>query len=220
MMPNVLDGPSRPPRAGGAPRQLVVALHGYGADGTDLIGLAEQWATLLPEAEFVAPDAPFPCEGAPFGRQWFSFQGRSREQVLEDVGTAAAILERYLTEALAERGLDESRLALVGFSQGAMMSLYVGLRRAKKLAAVVAYSGRLFAPERLATELRSRPKVLLVHGDRDQVVLPESLLQAYAALVQVGVPVEEMLRPGLGHGIDAEGLAAGGEFLRAALTTA
>jgi len=218
-MPNVLDGPSRPPLAGGAPKQLVVLLHGYGADGADLIGLAPQWAPLLPEAEFVAPDAPFPCEGAPFGRQWFSFQGRSREEVSEDVHKTAEILDRFLTEALAERKLDESRLALAGFSQGAMMSLYVGVRRAKKLAAVVAYSSRLLAPERLAAELSSRPKILLVHGDRDELVPPESLSQAYAALVQAGVPVEQMLRPGLGHGIDGEGLAAGGEFLRAALTT-
>jgi phospholipase/carboxylesterase len=214
-MANTLEGPSRPPQAGGTAKQLVVLLHGYGADGNDLIDLASSWGRFLPAAEFVSPHAPFPCEQSAFGRQWFSFQNRTREQVLDGVRQAAAILDRYLTELLEERQFDESRLALVGFSQGAMMSLFVSLRRAKPVASVVAYSGRLFAPESLATELRSRPRILLVHGDADPVVPPEALPQAYAALKDAHVPVEQLLRPGLGHGIDAEGLAAGGAFLRA-----
>ena len=135
--------------------------------------------------------------------------------MLDGVRLAAGIIDNYLTELLAARKMDESSLALVGFSQGAMMSLYVSLRRAKPVAAVVAYSGRLFAPESLATELRARPKTLLVHGDHDEVVPPEALPHAYAALLAEGVPVEQMLRPGLGHGIDSEALARGGEFLRA-----
>lgn len=210
-----LDGPRLLPQHG-KPQQLVVLLHGYGADGNDLIGLAPEWRPLLPNAEFISPDAPFPCEGAPFGRQWFGFQGRDRAQVLDGVKKAAAILDQYLTELLTERKLDESKLALVGFSQGAMMSLYVSLRRAKPVAGVVAYSGRLFAIEALAGELRSRPKILLVHGDADQVVEPSSHPEALTALQAVGVAVEGMLRPGLGHGIDAEGLTRGGEFLKAA----
>lgn len=213
-MAQTLDGPSQP-AADGAAKQLVVLLHGYGADGNDLIGLAPHWAQLLPQAEFISPHAPFPCEAMPFGRQWFGFQGRTQEQVLDGVRLAAGILDNYLTELLAARKMDESSLALVGFSQGAMMSLYVSLRRAKPVAAVVAYSGRLFAPESLATELRARPKTLLVHGDHDEVVPPEALPHAYAALLAAGVPVEQMLRPGLGHGIDGEALARGGEFLRA-----
>jgi len=215
-MTKTLDGPSQPPASGGAPKQLIVLLHGYGADGNDLIGLAPHWARLLPDAEFISPHAPFPCEAMPFGRQWFGFQGRAPAEVLEGVKKAAAILDSYLTELLAEKRMDESKLALVGFSQGAMMSLYVSLRRATAVAAVVAYSGRLFAAESLATELRARPKILLVHGDEDPVVPPEALPQAYAALQKAKVPVEQMLRPGLGHGIDAEGLERGGEFLRAA----
>jgi phospholipase/carboxylesterase len=215
-MASTLDGPSLPPAGGGKPKQLVMLLHGYGADGNDLIGLAPHWAPLLPEAEFLSPHAPFPCEMSSFGRQWFGFQGRAPEQVLEGVRIAAGILDQHLTALLAERKMDESSLALVGFSQGAMMSLYVSLRRAKPVAVVVAYSGRLFAPETLAIELRSRPKILLVHGDRDEVVPPEALPAAYTALKAANVPVEQMLRPGLGHGIDGEGLNRGGEFLRAA----
>ena len=214
-MAQTLDGPAQPPAAGTA-KQLVVLLHGYGADGNDLIGLAPHWAPLLPEAEFVSPHAPFPCEAMPFGRQWFGFQGRTQDQVVEGVRIAAGILDHYLTRLLAERKMDESSLALVGFSQGAMMSLFVGLRRAKPVAAIVAYSGRLFAPESLGSELRARPKVLLVHGDHDEVVPPDALPRAYEALEAAKVPVAQMLRPGLGHGIDGEGLARGGEFLRSA----
>ena len=211
-----LEGPSLPPAGGGKPKQLVVLLHGYGADGNDLIGLAPHWAPLLPEAEFLSPHAPFPCEMSPSGRQWFGFQGRTQEQVLEGVRIAASILDDYLTALLAERGMAESALALVGFSQGAMMSLYVSLRRAKPVAGVVAYSGRLFAAEALAGEMKSRPKILLVHGDADQVVEPVAHPEALTALQAAGVAVEGMLRPGLGHGIDAEGLTRGGEFLKAA----
>jgi phospholipase/carboxylesterase len=112
--------------------------------------------------------------------------------------------------------MDESKLALVGFSQGAMMSMYVSLRRAKPVAGVVAYSGRLFAAEALASEMKSKPKMLLVHGDVDQVVEPEAHPQALSALQAAGVIAEGMLRRGLGHGIDAEGLTRGGEFLKAA----
>jgi phospholipase/carboxylesterase len=215
-MPKTLDGPSQPPKAGGVAKQLVVLLHGYGADGNDLIGLAPHWAQLLPQAEFISPHAPFPCEAAPYGRQWFGFQGRSPDEVVAGVRAAAAVLDQYLTELLAEKKMDESQLALVGFSQGAMMSVFVSLRRAKPVAGVVAYSGRLMAAEALAAEIRARPKILLVHGDADEVVPVASLPHAYEALRAAQVSVEQMLRPGLGHGIDGEGLARGGEFLRAA----
>lgn len=130
MLPT-LSGPIRKPASGAAPRQLAILLHGLGADGNDLIGLAPYWAPLFPEAEFVAPDAPFPCDMAPFGRQWFSLQDRSPMSILAGVRAAAPILDAYIDDALKARNLDESRLALVGFSQGTMMSLYVGLRRAK-----------------------------------------------------------------------------------------
>jgi phospholipase/carboxylesterase len=211
----ILDGPRLLPKHG-KPEQLVMLLHGYGADGNDLIGLAPEWQPLLPQAAFLSPHAPFPCEGAPFGRQWFGFAGRSREEVLDGVKKAATILDQYITEILAEHGMDESKLALVGFSQGAMMSMYTSLRRAKPVAGVVAYSGRLFAAEALATEMKSKPKMLLIHGDIDQVVEPEAHPQALTALQAAGVAVEGMLRRGLGHGIDAEGLTRGGEFLKAA----
>jgi phospholipase/carboxylesterase len=213
-----LFGPSRPPAAGGRPRRLVILLHGLGADGNDLIGLAPYWSRLLPGAEFLSPNAPFPCDMAPYGYQWFSSQDRSREAVLGGVRAAAPILDAFIDEALDERGLAPSDLALVGFSQGTMMSLFVGLRRAEPVAGIVGFSGRLLAPELLAAELRSRPPVLLVHGSEDPVVPYTSLADAEAALKEAGVPVETATSFGTGHSIDEEGLRRAGSFLAQALS--
>jgi phospholipase/carboxylesterase len=212
-----LQGPSRPPRAGGKPKSLVVLLHGLGSDGNDLISLAPYWAPLLPETEFLAPHAPFPCDMAPFGYQWFSFQERTPTAVLAGVRAAAPFLDAFLDQALAARGLDASRLVLVGFSQGTMMSLHVGLRRARPVAGIVGYSGRLIAEETLVGELRSKPPVLLMHGTADEIVPFESLALAEASLKALGVPVTTVGRPGLGHSIDEIELAKGGEFLSTVL---
>jgi phospholipase/carboxylesterase len=212
-----LEGPVRKPASGGPPRSLVVFLHGFGADGDDLIGLAPYWASLLPDTEFLSPHAPYPCEMAPFGRQWFSLQSQAPESMLAGARATAPLLDAFLDEILAARGLDESRLALVGFSQGTMMSLYVGLRRPKPLAAIVGYSGALLGAEALADEIRSRPPVLLVHGDADPIVPVSALPHAAAALKAAGVEVEELLRPGLAHGIDQLGLERGGLFLMSVL---
>ena len=181
-MTPALSGPSRPPASGGRPSRLVILLHGLGADGNDLIGLAPYWAPLLPTAEFLSPNAPFPCDMAPYGYQWFSAQDRSPMAVLAGVRAAAPLLQAFIDDALAQRGLDEAGLALVGFSQGTMMSLFVGLRRAKPVAGIVGFSGRLLAPELLAEELRSRPRTLLVHGTDDPLVPYELLATAEAAL--------------------------------------
>jgi len=215
-----LEGPSRPPRRGGKPKSLVVLLHGLGADGNDLISLAPYWAPLLPETEFLSPHAPFPCDMAPMGFQWFSFQQRSPDAVLAGVRAAAPFLDAFLDDALAARGLDESRLALVGFSQGTMMSLHVGLRRAKPVAGIVGYSGRLIGEDVLADELRSKPPVLLMHGTADEMVPFESLALAETQLKALGVPVTTVRRPGLGHSIDEIELAKGGEFLKSVLAPA
>jgi phospholipase/carboxylesterase len=213
-----LAGPSRRPASGGSPRQLVILLHGLGADGNDLIGLAPYWAPLLPDAEFLSPDAPFPCDMAPYGRQWFSVQDRTPEAVLAGVRAAAPILDAFIGEEMAKRGLAERETAIVGFSQGTMMSLFVGLRRAAPLAGILGYSGRLIATELLPQELGSRPRVLLVHGTDDPLVPYESLALAEDALRQAEVPVETLTCVGIGHSIDEEGLRRGGQFLRDALS--
>jgi phospholipase/carboxylesterase len=212
-----LSGPSRPPLSGGKPRRLVILLHGLGADGNDLIGLQQYWGRLVPEAEFVSPNAPFPCDMAPYGHQWFSVQDRSPAAVLAGVRAAAPSLDAFIDEELEKRGLAEGDAALVGFSQGTMMSLFVGPRREKPLAGILGYSGRLIAADLLAGELRSRPPVLLVHGTDDPVVPFESMARAEAALQAAEVPVETLACVGIEHSIDPEGLERGGRFLREVL---
>jgi phospholipase/carboxylesterase len=213
-MMSKLSGPSHPPASGGKPSRLVILLHGLGADGNDLIGLAPYWAPLLPEAEFLSPNAPFPCDMSPSGYQWFSSQDRSPVAVLAGVRAAAPILDAFIDDALAARGLGDGDLALVGFSQGTMMSLFVGLRRAQPVAGIVGFSGRLLAPELLANELRSRPRTLLVHGTEDPLVPYASLAAAETTLTAAGVPVETLTCPGIGHSIDEAGLQRAGHFLK------
>src|SRR3982751_5147646 len=160
MQTMVLDGPTVAPKSGGEAKQLVVFLHGYGSNGEDLISLAPYWADLLPDAEFVSPNAPFPCEQNPFGGfQWFGLEDRSAEMRLGGTRAAAIHVGRFLDAALKQRGLDEGKLALVGFSQGTMMSLHVGPRRAMAPAAIVGYSGALIGVDVLAAEVRSKPPI-------------------------------------------------------------
>jgi phospholipase/carboxylesterase len=210
--PFALDGPRLPARSGKA-GSLVILLHGLGSDGNDLIGLAPYWAPRLPDTAFVSPNAPFPYDMAPYGFQWFSLQDRSPARILAGVQAAAPILDAFIDQELERHGLDESRLALVGFSQGCMMSLYVAPRRARPVAQVLGYSGRLIGAELLATEARSKPPVLLVHGSADEVVPFDSLALAADGLKAAGIPVETLTCPGLSHAIDEPGLAAGAKRL-------
>jgi phospholipase/carboxylesterase len=212
-----LDGPRLNPKSGPA-QQLVVFLHGYGADGNDLIDIGRAWQQYLPHAAFVSPHAPEPCGQAPVGRQWFPLTMRDPNERWVGVNKAAPLLNRFLDAELTRHKLQPSALALVGFSQGTMMALHVGLRRTTALAAIVGYSGLLVLPpdadpETLAAEVKSRPPVLLVHGDRDDLIPPQALFQATQGLAALEVPVEWHISPGVGHGIDAEGLRHGGEFL-------
>jgi phospholipase/carboxylesterase len=212
-----LDGPRLNPRSGAA-RQLVVFLHGYGADGNDLIDIGRAWQQYLPQAAFASPHAPEPCGQAPAGRQWFPLTDRNPDERWLGVNKAAPLLQRFLDAELNRHRLPQTALALVGFSQGTMMALHVGLRRATAPAAIVGYSGLLVLPpqadiEALAAEITSRPSVLLVHGDRDDLIPPQALFQAAQGLAALGLSVEWHLSAGVGHGIDAEGLRHGGEFL-------
>ena len=213
-----LSGPSHPPHAGGKAKRLVILLHGLGADGNDLIGLAPYWAPTLPDAEFLSPNAPFPCDMAPYGYQWLSARDPSPEARLAGARAAAGILDAFITDELAKRELSDGDLALVGFSQGCMMSLFVGPRREKPLAGIIGFSGRLIAPEILEAEIRSRPPVLLAHGTDDPMVPFDSMPQAEAALRAAGVSVETLTCPGIGHSIDSSALQAGGHFLHRVLS--
>ena len=212
-----LDGPRLAPRSGAA-KQLVVFLHGYGADGNDLIDIGRAWAGLLPDAAFVSPHAPRPCGQAPSGREWFPLTMRDPGERWRGVTMAAPGLQTFLDAELTRAGLPPSALALVGFSQGTMMALDVGLRRAVAPAAIVGYSGLLALPDNadpatFAAEIKSRPPVLLVHGDQDPLIPIDALFHAAQGLAALEVPVEWHISAGVGHGIDQEGLRHGGEFL-------
>lgn len=208
-----LDGPRYGPASGTAPKQLVILLHGLGADGQDLIGLAPHWGQALPDAAFASPNAPFPCDMAPYGYQWFSVQDRTPETMLAGVRAAAPALDAFIDAELERTGLSEDRLALVGFSQGTMMALHVGLRRKAPPAAIVGYSGMVVAPERLPEFPNGAPPIYLQHGDQDQVIPVQALFLSASALGAAGLPVQWRMAPGVGHGIDAEGLVLGGLLL-------
>ncbi|MCW5700391.1 MAG: dienelactone hydrolase family protein [Rhodospirillales bacterium] len=202
-----LSGPTQAPRSGGVPKQLVILVHGVGADGNDLIGLAPFYQRALPDAVFVAPNAPYRFDMAPFGYQWFSVQDLQRDTRLTGVQAAAPILDAFIDEQLIEYGLGDDRLLLVGFSQGTMMALHVGLRREAAPAGIVAHSGMLVGEHLLSSEIRTRPPVLLTHGALDEVLPVQALPLAEAALNGAGVPVESHIMPGLGHGIDEATIA-------------
>lgn len=213
----LLDGPRIAPRSG-TPKQLVVLLHGYGADGNDLIDLGQAWRQWLPDAAFVSPDAPEPCAEAPIGRQWFRIDRSDPTGRWKGVTSVAPIVHRFLDEELKRYSLPPSALAIVGFSQGTMIGLHVGLRRATPPLAIVGYSGRLTAPNQgdfaaMKDEIVSRPPVLLVHGNMDMVVPPESLELSAQGLKSLGIDAETHMSHGIGHGIDQDGLQRGGVFL-------
>jgi phospholipase/carboxylesterase len=209
-----LSGPEIAPANGGPARQLVVLLHGLGADGQDLIGLAPPLSGGFPDAAFVAPNAPFPCDMAPFGYQWFSVLDRTPEIVLAGVRAAAPALDGFIDEQLRKHDLDDENLVLFGFSQGTMMALHVGLRRARPCAGIVGHSGRLVAVDRLPDEISARPPVLLIHGDADEVVSISSMPAAAEGLRAADIEVETHVCHGLGHGINEDGLRTTVGFLQ------
>lgn len=199
--------------ASGRTKQLVILCHGYGSDGDDLISLAPYWQRLMPDAAFVAPNAPARCDGNPMGYQWFPISRLDPSEIERGVDAAAPLLDRFIDDQLKLRGLDGSQLALVGFSQGTMMALHVGLRREIAPAGILGYSGALAAPERLAADLRCRPPVLMVHGDIDDMLPVSRMHQAVQALGEAGLSVQWHVSRGLGHSIDQTGLDLGGRFL-------
>ena len=208
-----LTGPVVLPQSGGPPKSLVVLLHGYGSNGRDLIGLTPFWRDALPDTLFVAPNAPQICPGAPDGYQWWALTSLSPEARAAGVRLSAPLLDGFIDDLLARYGLAEDRLVLIGFSQGTMMALHVGPRRGRAVAGVIGFSGMLADPDALSQEVRSKPPVLLIHGDADDVLPVSSLVRAEQSLETLGFPVLSRVSPGLGHGIDEAGIGLGLDFL-------
>lgn len=215
-MAQLLDGPRIAPKSGVA-RSLVILLHGYGADGKDLIDIGRQWQTLLPDTAFSAPHAPEPCGMAPMGRQWFALTMRDPNERWIGVTKARPTLDAFIDSEMSRHGVTDRKVALVGFSQGTMMALHVGLRRPRPLAAVLGFSGMLVGPEHLREAAHVATPVLLAHGDQDQVIPVDAMFVAAEDLASAGGACQWHLAPGMGHGIDPGGLRHGGLFLARAL---
>ncbi|WP_294301129.1 alpha/beta fold hydrolase [uncultured Sphingomonas sp.] len=209
-----LDGPRLIPLSGNKPNALVILIHGYGSNGDDLISLAAMIQPALPDATFVAPNAPSMIPRMAAAHQWWPIETFSMAERAAGAAAAAPGLDAFITAELEATGLKSDRLLLVGFSQGTMMALHVGLRREQPVAGIVGISGMLVAPDRLEADIRSRPPVLLIHGTEDDVVPFRSMDLAATALAAAGVTVETHVSPGLGHSVGQDGLAAATAFAR------
>lgn len=214
-----LSGPMVDPASGFA-KNVVILLHGYGANGDDLIGLASPLSEYLPDTVFISPNAPHRCAQNPFGGlQWFDVWEGDDYDRLSQIELAAATINAFIDSELERLGLSDEKLALLGFSQGTMLSLHVGVRRTKPPAGILGYSGRLEAPEKLADEISVRPPIMLIHGEEDPLLSIDLMESAAGQLRKNGIEVETYARPGLAHGIDQEGVITGGEFLAKVLDT-
>lgn len=208
-----LDGPRMPPARGGKPDALVVLLHGYGSNGADLISLAPYWAKTLPGAAFVSPNAIEPVPQSPGGYQWFPISNLDPHLMESGARAAAQSVDRFLDRELEKYGLPANRLALVGFSQGTMMALHVGLRRERPVAAVLGFSGVLVGGRKLKEDMRSKPPILLIHGDRDPTIPIPAMFDSADQLAAAGHGAQWHISYGVPHSIGPDGLELGGEFL-------
>lgn len=204
------------PRDGQKPQYIIFMLHGVGANGQDLLGLAPEMGRALPHAVFISPDAPFAFDMAPIGYQWFSLSDRSPDRILSGIEHAMPVLEQFIEEQMEKYGVKAGQVALLGFSQGTMMSLYFAPRYSRKLAGVLGYSGALFGEEGLIQDPEEFQKlpIHLIHGEADEVVPVAAHAYATDVLKRAGYPVSGYTQPGLPHGIDPKGIESGAAFLK------
>lgn len=215
-----IDGPRQPPARGGRPDSLVVLLHGYGSNGADLISLAPYWSKALPGAQFLSPNAPEPIPGMPGAYQWFGLAMRDPALLERGAAQAARLIDGFIDRELERYGLDDSRLALVGFSQGTMMALYAGLRRARPPAAILGYSGMLVGAGGLKERAAAAPPILLIHGDQDDRIPLSAMFETAQGLAEAGLGAFWHVSYGVPHAIGPDGLELGGAFLKSALAPA
>ena len=208
-----LIGPVVTPENGEVADNAIILCHGYGSNGDDLISLAPHWQAILPKTIFLSPNAPEGCPGSPLGHQWFPLSTLSKQERREGSYKAAPILDAYIDQVLEQYHLTPDRLALVGFSQGTMMALHVGLRREESLAGILGFSGALSAPENLVAEIKTKPPVFLIHGDRDNIVPVQNMFESVGALAAAGIEADNHVSNKTAHNIAPDGLQKGGTFL-------
>lgn len=208
-----LSGPRVEPSADRTAKQLVILSHGFGSNGFDLIGLVPHFQQVLPDAVYVSPNAPEKCVGAPSGYQWFGLSTLSQEERLNGTLKAAPTLDHFIDQELERYGFEEKDLALVGFSQGTMMSLHVGLRRPKAVAGILGFSGAMTLGENWQQEVTAKPPVMLIHGDQDNVLPLQHMHDAKEALTSVGVDVKSHISPGVAHSIGPDGMQEALRFM-------
>jgi len=218
-MSKIVNGSSLQPLSGGAPKHIVLLLHGYGSNGADLISLAPHWRHALPDALFLAPNAPQRI-AAGAGYQWWPLSAFTPQALAAGAASAAPAIDAFIDRKLEQYGRSDADLAIVGFSQGTMMALHVGLRRKARVAGIVGYSGMLTGSHELARQPLTKPPVLLIHGSADPVVPVAALHAAKADLQKLGIEVTSHVSPGLGHSVDPVGLRLGGELVAKAFRAA
>ncbi len=210
----IVNGSSLQPSSGGPPKQIVLLLlHGYGSNGADLISLAPHWQQVLPDALFLSPNAPQRCGGMGSGYQWWPLTASTPQALASGATGAAPAIDAFIDRKLTQYGLGDADLAIVGFSQGTMMALHVGLRRKAQLAGILGYSGMLTGAAELARHEITKPPVLLIHGSADPVVPVSAMHAAEHALRAVGIDVTTHVSAGVGHSVDPVGLRMGAEFV-------
>lgn len=212
-----LSGPMLPPKSGTAPGQAMVLLHGYGSDGTDLIGLGRYWRDLFPDMLFVSPNAPDVCAENPMGFEWFPLAIDRLAGRMEGAAAARPVIVSFLIDLWAQTGLSAKDTILCGFSQGAMMALHVGASLDQPLCGVVAFSGAFIPPEGFGQKPFAKPPVCLVHGDMDGVVDPDLSREAAEVLSRSGFEVSYHVSRGVAHGIAPDGLDFASSFMLALL---
>ena len=210
----ILDATSILPLSQNQPQQVVILCHGYGGDGKDISALAVNWQRFLPDAIFLCPNAPEVCLVNPQGFQWFDLEIEKEEIILEKSLVAEEKLTLFLDQILDNFQLEPKNLALVGFSQGCMISIQVGLKNKKKINCIIGYSGKVINQRHLLEHIKTRPKIFLMHGDSDTIVPPTHLLEAKEFFTNCGIKIKTKLFKNCEHRIPIEGSSLGLEFLR------
>ncbi|MFN7038244.1 MAG: alpha/beta hydrolase [Alphaproteobacteria bacterium] len=213
----ILKGQEIIPFSKNKPKQLVIFLHGYGSNGADLISLAREFSQTLPDAQFISTNAPFTCEESVFGFQWFSLKYRDEDYLFSGLEKASILLNEFIDQQLERFSFTEDNLILIGFSQGTMMALHVGPRR-NKACKIIGYSGILIKGQKLLTEAKSKPKILMIHGKLDYVLEHKYFESSILALKNLSFPVDAYSYNDLGHTIDYRGIAVAQDFLKANFT--